>query len=161
MTRTQAAERTVTGSTTSIPFLPGIYQASFVDCAEHPTHGGTTRTGVLVISGDKTTVDVELGEAATGSISGHLTTEFGTPLEGVVCRGAQRPLRRASVRGSDRARWRVQVDGIGSGWYFVGFFGCNGDRPERADAGPCAPGNDLPRAVVLERVARREPRSLW
>ena len=60
----------------------GIYQASFVDCAEHPTHGGTTRTGVLVISGEKTTLDVELSEAATGNISGHLTTEFGTPLAG-------------------------------------------------------------------------------
>ena len=92
----------------------GIYQASFVDCAEHPTHGGTTRTGVLVISGDKTTLDVELSEAATGTISGHLTTEFGTPLEGAcvaVLSGLAGEPRFAGPTGPDGA---YEVDGLGT-----------------------------------------------
>jgi hypothetical protein len=120
--------------------LPGIYQASFVDCAEHPTHGGTTRSEVLVISGKKTALDVELSEAATGAISGHLTTEFGTPLEGVcvaVLSGLSGEPRFAGPTGPDGA---YMVDGLGSGSYFIGFFGCNGDDAAAPIADPAHPG---------------------
>ena len=54
-----------------------------------------------------------------------------------------------------------EVDDLGTGSYFVGFFGCNERKPGGADARPRAPGDDLPRAVVLERVARPATRSLW
>jgi hypothetical protein len=111
-----------------------------VDCADHPSHGGTTRTGVLVIGGDTTTLDVELNEAATGNISGHLTTEFGTPLEG-VCVAVLADLagqpRFAGPTGPDGA---YEVDGVGSGSYFVGFFGCNGDNPSAPMPDPAHPG---------------------
>ena len=99
-----------------------------------------TRSGVLVVSGKKTVLDVELSEAATGAVSGQLTTEFGTPLEGVcvaVLSGLSGEPRFAGPTGPDGT---YMVDGLGSGSYFVGFFGCNGDDAVAPIVDPAHPG---------------------
>jgi hypothetical protein len=132
--------RTDSNGQYDIGSLPaGTYQASFVDCADQPTHGGTTSSGVVVISEKKTKLNIELSNAPTGAISGHLTTEFGTPLEGAcvaVLSGLSGDPRFTGPTGSDGA---YQVDDLGTGSYFVGFFGCNEDNPAAPILDPAHP----------------------
>jgi hypothetical protein len=119
---------------------PATYAVSFVDCSPNPTHGGTVRPGVVVDAGQDTTVDVALAVEAPGSIAGHLTTSFGTPLEGAcvaVLSGFDGEPRFAGPTGPDG---RYEIDGIGTGSYFVGFFGCDGDNPGKPMPDPLHPG---------------------
>lgn len=121
------------------PLPPGDYSLSFVDCSDNATYGGTTRSATIVA--DQTTVlDVELAPELPGSIAGHLTTEFGTPLAGVciaVLTGFTGEPRFAGPTGPDGA---FEVPNLGTGTYFVGFFGCNGDSPADPIPDPLHPG---------------------
>ena len=133
--------RTQSDGTYDIGTLPpGSYDVSFVDCSSSPTHGGTIRSGIVVVAGENTTLDVALGLEAPGSIAGHLTTSFGTPLEGAcvaVLSGFDGEPRFAGPTGPDGA---YEIDGIGTGSYFVGFFGCDGNHPGNLMPDPLHPG---------------------
>ena len=119
---------------------PGTYDVTFVDCSASPTHGGTDRPGIVVEAGQDTTLDVALGLEAPGSIAGRLTTSFGTPLEGAcvaVLSGFSGEPRFAGPTGPDGA---YEIDGVGTGTYYVGFFGCDTNNPGQPMPDPSHPG---------------------
>ena len=159
--RTRAAEPTALGSTTLAPSLPGIYQVSFVDCAEHPTHGGTD---ALRCARDqrredrRSTSSSARRRPARSPATSRRNSGRRSRARASRC-SAVSPASRASrarpgpmARTRSTARQRLVLRGL---------LRLQRRQPERADARPRAPGNDLPRAVVLERVARLQPRSLW